>query len=508
MKKMVTIDAETDPFRNGETVAPFLWGYYDGALFKSFHDTEDFVKFIKKQNVIAYAHNGGKFDFIFLLPWIKGNLLIINSRVVECKIGKCTLRDSYALMPVPLSKFNKTKIDYGKFKRDVRQHHMREIESYLSDDCRFLYEALQTFFSEWPRKLTAASSAFTKCAAIEGWPKIESNRQHHELITPYYYGGRTQAFKTGHIAKPVKVYDINSAYPAAMLHDHPVGEPIEYLNQWHEDADFVSVVTQYPDGVFPHRTKSGLSFPDYTDEPTEFHITKWEFDEWIERTNRIPAHRVIKSYVFPERINMRKYVEQIYAIKQSATGARRIFAKLMLNSVYGKFAQNPDNYEEWRIAETVEDGWFYHSDVTDNSALMSRPSVEERYRCVATAASITGFVRAQLARSIDHETVYCDTDSIFTTGSFFGDISNQLGAWSLEYEAADAWIAGKKLYALKPSKSKGKWKTASKGVRLTSSQIKRVAEGKTITYTFDAPQFSFRDPVQKPLTRDVRMIQS
>ena len=111
---------------------------------------------------------------------------------------------------------------------------------------------------------------------------------------------------------------------------------------------------------------------------------------------------------------------------------------------------------------------------------------------VATAASITGCVRAHLFRSLRavREPVYCDTDSIICRDPGTLKIGRELGEWKEEAEskAGGLWIAGRKLYALE--KKGGGWKLASKGVRLSPREIQTVANGEAVKSTLHAPTFS------------------
>jgi hypothetical protein len=131
---------------------------------------------------------------------------------------------------------------------------------------------------------------------------------------------------------------------------------------------------------------------------------------------------------------------------------------------------------------------------------------------VATAASITGQVRAKLWRAIcDCDTpIYCDTDSIMCKGADF-PISKELGEWKDEGTAHDLWIAGKKLYVArgdfgtdKRTGKRLKEKIASKGCKLTAKQIIDVVSGKTVTYHPDAPTYSMH---HKPvfIDRNIKM---
>ena len=124
---------------------------------------------------------------------------------------------------------------------------------------------------------------------------------------------------------------------------------------------------------------------------------------------------------------------------------------------------------------------------------------------VATAASVTGCVRAFMLESLSkvRNPVYCDTDSIICEDAGELKLGLELGEWKLECitEADGVHIAGKKLYALKVTepywkkedrleKDDRKWKLASKGVRLSPSEIVRCAAGEEITSTLIAPTFS------------------
>jgi hypothetical protein len=46
---------------------------------------------------------------------------IINGRLVQVFFGKQEFRDSYAIVDIPLAKFQKDEIDYAKFARHCRE---------------------------------------------------------------------------------------------------------------------------------------------------------------------------------------------------------------------------------------------------------------------------------------------------------------------------------------------------------------------------------------------------
>lgn len=114
-----------------------------------------------------------------------------------------------------------------------------------------------------------------------------------------------------------------------------------------------------------------------------------------------------------------------------------------------------------------------------------------RFYNVATAASITGFVRAFLMKSIQatQNPLYCDTDSIVCENASKLLIGDKLGEWKSEGTGNLGAIAGKKLYAFNIGKE---WKIASKGCKLTKDQIFAIARGESITYEPIAPTFSIK----------------
>lgn len=129
IKRIASCDCETDPFLYGRTPKPFAWGFYDGESYVYFWGTDstaEFIDYIKdEENLIIYAHNGGKFDFFYLLKWLDPDIQIINGRIAKATLfgGRVELRDSYLILPLPLSAHDKDSIDYNKMEANVRELH-------------------------------------------------------------------------------------------------------------------------------------------------------------------------------------------------------------------------------------------------------------------------------------------------------------------------------------------------------------------------------------------------
>lgn len=514
-KKFFTIDAETDPFLYGRIPEPFLWGVFDGIEYWTFTDTEKLIEFIKKEDAIFYAHNGGKFDFHLLAKYINKDekLLMINSRLVQAKIGRAEIRDSYALLPFPLRMIgNKKDIDYIKLEKENRHKHMDEIKEYLFADCVELWQAINAFFETYGRHLTSASAAIKTLVKIENLKIPNSGQNFFNEFNPFYFGGRCQCFKSGQFKKKLTYLDINSAYPFAMMHDHPIGDKWEY--QYNENPEILGhnfyTLECISNGAFCARSKSGLEFPD-TKEKFVYNVTGWELIAAI-KTKRISKIRHIRQKVFFETRNFKKFISHFWELRQSYPKGshQNTFAKLMMNSAYGKFAANPENYDTYvlfdpEIAEyLVSEGWEIRGELGDG-ILCSIPLQSDfmRYYNVATGASITGFVRAMLLEAISkvENPIYCDTDSLIFSGECDLPLGNELGQWKIEGIFSEGYFAGKKLYALKDKK--GEIKLASKGAKLTFDQIKNTSLGKEEIYKQESPIFSwYKEP--KFLDRKIR----
>lgn len=527
-------DCETDPFNSTTNIEPFLWGLYNPkhGLFK-FRETHEFIEFVYQKEILVYFHNGGKFDYHFLLDYIEpfDKLLIIEGRISQFMIGAAEFRDSYNIFPMPLSAYKKDDIDYDIFSKENRHlpENWEAINKYFDGDLIYLHELVSAFISDYGRNLTIAS------AALKYWRKLyqiknpKTSRLFFTTLKPFYYGGRVQCFHKGIINHEFKVVDINSAYPTAMQHKHPYGsiaigdeslpETTEEIQRAFIDLDCVSK------GAFPFRNKDGgLDFP-ADGERRNYKITGWEYIK-AKELGLVSEIKINYVYTLPETIEFNGYVSHFYQLKTAAKyqkengktpeeksdGTRReLFAKLMLNSLYGKFALNVDKFKNNMLVprDDIGNGIEYENFdficyLGNELALMEKEVDENEMRDflnIAVSASITGWVRAYMLDAICSVDMplYCDTDSIACrdTGKLELD-AYTLGAWDLEGVFKQGGIAGKKMYAFlyaddwDSGKKKGKAKTACKGVRLTPEQILRVAAGEEITARNIAPTYSLK----------------
>lgn len=522
-----TIDSETNPFDGQSYIEPFVWGLYIDGEFLTFFDTQEVINFISRKRWILYAHNGGKFDFHFLSKWIApySTPKIINGRIAEMMIGECILRDSFCIIPNSLKNYGKLKFDYDKLKPENRAQFMDEIINYLRVDCQELHRLVNISLSTYGNKLTLASQAINFWQQMSGIKKEEyttDNTDYDATFRQYYFGGRVQCFRTGEINEHIESYDIKSAYPFAMLHDVPFGFSYGCGGEI-KPQSFITIECESK-GAFPIRIEHATEFPN-DKERRVFNITGWEYLE-AEKFNLLGKNPKILSVKNHDRtINFSDYVNHFYQMKLSAEtngdNDSRNFAKLFMNSLYGKFGMDADNYLSYFIAPSQyavdlkmragEQSIILNfvCEIGNGMAIYSYDGNADgnRFLNVAVSASITGFVRAYLLKylMLSEGLIYCDTDSIKCKKFPQINIGKELGQWEFEGSFNRGAVGGKKLYIFEDTE-KGTVKTACKGARLTNEELWSVCgKGQTVEYRSLAPSFSACSVgSQTYLTRKIR----
>lgn len=548
-KRLAVWDTETDPFAPGRIVKPFTNGFYlpDTGEYYDFWGDDNIKQFFDflavnfvEEDLVILVHNGGNFDFYFVVDYFDDGHkpFIINGRLVRIMAGGQEFRDSYAMMPFALSAYDKIKFDYSlmelypvcdiqtKKVTTVRELYKEEIRHYQKRDCTALAELVTAWYALFGDKLTIASAALPLLKSYHGFETMSEKTD--KEMRPYYFGGRNQCFGTGVLKGAWKIYDIKSSYPNVMRnYKHPISDTPIYEPKITSRTHFAKI-RAWSLGALPVRGEDGgLTFPIGT---FDFFACIHEIKAGIE-TNTLRIIKVYHSIYFTEEGSFEGFVDDMFGRRQAAQLeddlASAMHYKFALNSPYGKLAQDPRKYENWSFnptelpqpfycepchaairsekerspCERCESGshspygWYLHT-THEGIAIYASPQKVRAsgFNNVATAASITSAARASLLRGLQRaeRPVYCDTDSIVCENLEAGNgivlDAKQLGAWNLEAEGDTMCIAGKKLYALFADGEEVK--KASKGVKLTAPEIRRVAEGEIIEYRSPVPKFS------------------
>lgn len=545
------LDFETDPFdpNTQAPVYPFTACWYSEQFCHVIwsDNLADFIAQLVQlfddelEPYTIYAHNGGKFDFMFLIHKLRGRVSFKGRALMAAKIGIHDLRDSTHILPMKLKEWKKDDFDYQKMQRDVRGKYREEIIGYMVNDCKALFQIVKDFVEEFGFKLTIGQAAMTELKKFYVVKKIGENMD--ETLRPWFFGGRVECLAgAGHFGSPgaaergagYQLYDVNAMYPDAMAnYRHPVGKNFTFRRHGGIKAKtaFLELhATNFiPGGIGALITRrqnaSGQWETTAQQEAGIFKTTIHEFNAALELglLQNVDILRYIdcdewsdfSQFIVPMYERRALLKAEMKAIAKATPGfdpedydtwppeylvrkKEDIFTKFLLNNSYGKFAMNPRKFKDHYFTDhngTRPEGFegtpVYRCPDYD---VWERPAPRRSYNNVATAASITGVARAKLLRAIVNavDPIYCDTDSLICRSISGVEISDtKLGAWKLEDTFDEVAIAGKKLYACRTRSEKAGGadhvKVRSKGVRegaLGWNDILHLLEDESVNGTF------------------------
>jgi len=448
-----------------------LVGFFDGENYLAFDNATAFLKFFLTKKFYSwrcFAHYGSGFDFSFIIdslvrdfPDLKFAILSNNGasmiRVYSSNgVRSWVFLDSFRLLPKSLKDLTKSfNVEHQKMDVDRSNLHRlkkEELVKYNEYDCRGLYEVLKKFESMFedigvPLKPTTASQAMAVFRKTMKFPIPTLKPEIEDFVKKSYYGGRTEVFKMRCFDK-FYYYDVRSLYPYCMKkYPMPVGTPRK-VHSFHEnEIGFYKVEVKIPDVYLPplpYVANQRLLFPFgkfsgiYTSKEIEVAIDAG-CDVAVES-----GYVFSSSYIFDE------YVDRMYAMKESGTGAVRDTGKLMLNSCYGKFGQNRRKMTMVRPNSLSE--WSGLIPYNEKYNLFQKESVSRATFIIPSIASwITSCARTELfnwlSKAGEKDVYYCDTDSVLSTRKL--PIGDKLGDLKLEMEGEEGIFLSPKMYIIK-----------------------------------------------------------
>jgi hypothetical protein len=294
-KKFCTVDIES---KDGDSrwkagfTRPFLIGTYDPLrrLYSEFADESSLRETPWEERAVGpggcigkvmayllspafvgytiYAHNGGSFDHLFWLRWLRQHddeygfeVIPVQSSIQIIKVWKLpedpedpikdrwTFLDSMKLFPAGLEKLCKTFGLPGKVNQDLDvDEEDPSWSTYLKQDCIALADGLtkihdlvedklggevgmtapSTSMKLFRRRFLGRKGSVKRIPRFAHWTDCQGEAKEkcpgcaHEWIRLGYYGGRTELFET--YGEHLQYYDINSSYVAAMRELMPVGD--------------------------------------------------------------------------------------------------------------------------------------------------------------------------------------------------------------------------------------------------------------------------------------------
>lgn len=465
-------------------------------------DIAEFMQYLSNKNSVVYWHNL-KFDGEFLLSYLLLNGFKLSKtpadKTFDClitddglfysitiifekknkKYRKATVYDSLKKLPFKVSEISKAfkledskgSIDYDEY-RPVG-HELTDTEKdYIIKDCRIVAQALHTQFSQGLDRMTNASDAMYHFKQTIG------PREFDKLFPVFPLemdNDLRKAYKGGFVAVNPKyqnmeglqglTFDVNSLYPSRMYEELlPWGYPVYFEGEYVQDDKFPLYIVQIqadfevkPDHIPILQLKKNRSFRE-----TEYlKSSQNDNGEWtypIFTVTNVDLELIKEHYTLIDPVYIcgykfkgkkgifKEYIDYWMRIKETNTGALRTLAKLMLNSLYGRFALNPKVVN--KIPVLNESGVVRYI-ATDTKNEEDRKIVEEyqgfsgeTYRdAVYTpmACFITAYARKltiTTCQALYDRWIYADTDSCHLTG--FNPPENmeihdtKLGAWKHE----------------------------------------------------------------------------
>jgi hypothetical protein len=464
------------------------------------NNMEDFMKWLEKCNGNCYFHNL-KFDGSFIVNYLLKNGFkydhdaskeksfnaIVSHMGVWYAIDICwgytkdnkrkhtQIYDSLKKLPFTVKQIarsfkleiRKGDIDY-RAKRPIGHEITEEEYAYIKNDIEIVADALKVQFDQGLTKMTSGSDS------LEGFKNIISKKAFKKLfpvldleadkdIRYAYRGGFTwvnDRFKGKAVGEGM-VFDVNSLYPSQMYERLlPFGMPVPFKGKYETNPDYPLYIQhvkcefelkenyiptiQIKDPQWKHIFAKNEYLKSSKGYSVDLYLTNIDL-ELIQEHYEIYNLEYIDGCMFRGRNDIfRKFIDKWMHIKVTSKGAIKQLAKLMLNSLYGKFATNPKM--TGRIPFVKKDG------------ALGFGIGEEEYRdpiYTAMGVFITSWARyttITTAQKCFDRILYCDTDSIHILGTEIPEVikdvvdPNKLGYWKHESTFKRAKFLKQKTY--------------------------------------------------------------
>lgn len=447
-----------------------------------------FMEFLQGKNTKVLFHNL-RFDGEFILHWLFTHgykysdtgkdktfqclitddglfysIEVVFKKLPNRKYEKVVFQDSLKKLPFKVAVIakafqlqqSKGEIDYTA-PRPVGYEMTPEEKEYIVTDCMIVAEALQIQYAQGLTKLTNASDALNGYKNIIGKDTFE---KWFPTLPVELDSDIRRAYKGGFVyLKPEyknvrglagMTLDVNSLYPSVMYYSLlPYGYPMYYEGKYEHDDRYPLYIVhmkccfELKPGHLPtlqlknnrrfveteYLTTSRVKMGKYdVNDPVEMWLTSVDYQLLCDHYD-LTEVEYINGFKFKGAVGMFKtYIDHWSHIKETSTGALRQLAKLMLNSLYGKFATNPKARK--KIPYLDEDNVVRYK--------YGDPELRDPVY-TAMGCFITAYAREKTIRSgqtVFDRAIYFDTDSMHIIGheppEGIDIHPTRLGAWKNE----------------------------------------------------------------------------
>lgn len=508
--KRFTADFETSTWEENET---WVWAWSLCDIEKPDHvdignSIESFFERVKKENnPYIYFHNlkfDGEFILYYLITngyeWVESkekrnntfstlisDMGLFYSIEVFFEVGKKTKKvtfiDSLKIINQTVESMprtfkieeNKLEIDYN-LRREKGHILTQEEQDYVKNDVVIVAKALSYLFNMGLTKMTAGSNALSEYKTITKLNRFRNlykplNYDIDRDIRKAYRGGFTYLnpiYKNKEVNSG-EVLDVNSLYPSVMYKEIlPFGEPFFFSGQYKEDKVYplyiqrLTCCFRIKDGKIPTIQIKHSRFVDneyltYSgEEPVALTLTSIDLKLFFEQYD-VWDLTFESGWKFKGMRGLfTTYIDKWITVKNESTisgnkGMRQV-AKIMLNSLYGKFATSLDvqskipyienDIVKYRLSEkSTKDGVYL--------PMGAFITAYARDKTIRTSQAIKDYSIKKYGKDMY---CYSDTDSIHTILPIeelkqFCEIDDvKLGAWKHESHFTRAKFIRQKTY--------------------------------------------------------------
>ena len=509
--KRFTADFETATWKKDETWV-WAWGLCDienPEKVEVGNTIESFFERIKKENnPYIYFHNlkfDGEFIIYYLLKndfeWVETNEKRDNTfstlisdmglfyqievyfKVDKKKTKKVTFIDSLKIINQSVESMPKTfKIPENKLTLDYNKPREKgyilqpEEEAYIKNDVIIPAKALRYLFDMGLTKMTAGSNALSEYKNILTINRFRSmyktlSYEVDKDIRRSYKGGFTYCNPTfkGKETGEGEVLDVNSLYPSVMYEKIlPFGEPFFFEGEYQEDKVYPLYIQRLTcsfkikEGKIPTIQIKHSRFVDneyLTDsgiEPVALTLTNIDLKLFFDQYDVWDLHYESGWKFKGMRGLFTHYIDKWIEVKNEATktgnkGMRQV-AKILLNSLYGKFATSLDVQSKIPYLEDDIVRYKLGEKETKDGVYLPMGAFITAYardKTIRTSQAIKDYSIKKYGRDLY---CYSDTDSIHTLLPIeelkqFCEIDDiKLGAWKHESHFTRAKFIRQKTY--------------------------------------------------------------
>jgi hypothetical protein len=497
MKYAADFETTTDP----RDCRVWAWGLYEieSETFEYGNNLDEFFARFMKRSATVYFHNL-KFDGEFILYWLYRHgftyyesnkkmpektfttlisdsgqwyTMTICMRTTRTQSIRLKINDSLKLLPFSVSEIarsfkmddQKGKIDYT-MNRPVGYELTEDEIEYIRKDVAIVGHALKQLFIQNMNSITIGANALKDYKRVLGGRFFEyyfPQPNYDEDVRLSYRGGFTYLnpkYASREIG-PGIVLDVNSLYPYVMYdRPMPVGDGVYFDGQYPDNRIYplyVQMIKCQFELKPGHIPTIQIKTPSIYFNPVEY-VTSSGIEEITLCLTSVDLQLFMDQYdvynieylggwMFHSALGLfSDYIDKWTAAKVQAKVENNhglyILAKLMLNSLYGKFATNPKVKSKVPVYDPTDD--FIHLKVVDQD---DRDPVY-----IPAGTFITAYAREitiRAAQTVYDRFIYADTDSLHLLGTELPNLDidpARLGAWDHELTFEKGFYIRSKTY--------------------------------------------------------------